>query len=177
MKRMMCLAAAVAVALFAPVAPSVAGETTAGDLTISHPMARPNLPNRPSAAYMVISNGGSQDDRLVAARSPAFKTIELHTVVKDGDVMKMEQIQAIDIPAGQKAMLQAGGLHLMLFGPVKRLKDGDSFPITLTFEHGGDVTLDVEVTKKAGQGHGGHGSGHGSEKDHKTHKGHGSGSD
>ena len=67
-------------------------------------------------------------------------------------------------------MLARGGDHVMLMGLTGPLKDGDSFPLTLTFEHAGNVTVDVVVdsardaTMPAGQGagqggHAGHGMG------------------
>ena len=156
MKSILTLAAfMVAISLYSlPLA--VADEVTIGDLTISHPQARPNLPNRPTAAYMKITNDGDTDDSLVSATSPAFGKIEIHTVVKNGEVMKMLPVVDVPVPAGTTAELKAGGLHLMLFDAKEMLKDGAMFPVTLTFEKGGAVEIMVKVDRRAGQGHGGH---------------------
>ena len=144
--------------------PAAAGDVIAGTLTISDAWSRPGIPNRPAAAYALIENAG-EADRLVAASSPAFETIELHTVEKDGDVMKMMKVDAIDAPAGGAVALEPGGFHLMLFGAEKVMAAGDSFPVTLTFEEAGEVEITVSVERRTGggMGHGSmdHGEGHG----------------
>ena len=149
-------------------APAISHETVAGDLTIDHAHARPNLPNRPSAAYMTIMNAGETPDRLLAATSDAFGTIELHTVEHKDGVMKMMPIEAVDVPAGGMATMEPGGMHLMLFDATERFKIGDKFEATLTFENAGEVTVTfmVEKPKKGAKkmdhsNHGNHGS-HGS---------------
>ena len=133
----------------------------AGDLTIIHPQARPNLPNRPTAAYMVIANDGAIADRLLSASSPDFSTVELHTVMKHGEVMKMMPVEGIDVPAGDAAVLEPGGFHLMLFDGRQAYKIGQEFALELVFERAGTVEVTVKVEKigHGGTGHEGH-SGH-----------------
>ena len=41
--------------------------------------------------------------------------------------------------------LKPGGDHVMLMGLKAPLKQGDAFPLTLVFEHAGDVTVTVEI--------------------------------
>lgn len=130
-----------------------------GDLTIHSAKSRPNLPNRPMAAYMMIENAGA-GDRLVSAASPAFDIIELHTMSEEDGVMKMQQIEAVDLPAGAMTALAPGGKHLMLFGADESYKAGDTFPLTLIFESAGSIDVMVKVGK-VGQGH--H-NGHGTEQ-------------
>ena len=66
-----------------------------GDIQISDAWVRVALPNRPTAGYMMLMNGGGAGDRLVAANSPDFETIELHeSSMKDG-VMSMTPIEAV----------------------------------------------------------------------------------
>lgn len=142
-----------------------AHETVAGDLTIIHAQARPNLPNRPTAAYMVIANDGETTDRLIGARSDHFGTIEMHTTLKQGDVMKMTPVEGIEVPSGDAAVLEPGGLHLMLFEGNERFKVGDEFPLTLVFEKAGEVVVTIKVEKISGAGHGSDGD-HGDHGDH-----------
>lgn len=84
-------------------------------------------------------------DRLVSASTPISKTVELHTMQMDGDVMRMREIPAIDIPAGQTVELKPGGLHVMFIGLTQTLDNGASFPLTLRFEKAGEVKVDVQV--------------------------------
>ena len=84
-------------------------------------------------------------DRLVAASAPISKTVELHTMQMDGDVMRMREIPAIEIPAGQTVELKPGGLHVMFIGLTQTLDNGASFPLTLRFEKAGEVKVEMQV--------------------------------
>ena len=72
--------------------------------------------------------------RLVEVRSPAAKSVEMHTMSMQGDVMRMRQIDGLVLPAGGAVDLSPGGYHLMLVGLVRPLKEGDSVPLTLVVE-------------------------------------------
>lgn len=131
----------------------------AGSITVSDPVARTNLPNRPTAAYMMISNSGTEDDTLLSASSPAFETIEIHSTVKDGGVMKMVARDRLEVPANGSVTLAPGGLHLMLFGAERLFKAGETFMMTLTFEKAGDLMVETKIAKvSGGMDHGTHGS-------------------
>ena len=164
MTRLIPIALAGLLGLAGAQSPAAAHEFKIGGLTIDHPWARPTLPGRPSAAYAEIRNAGETPDRLVGAASPAFGAIELHATVRDGDVMRMERVEAIEVPAGGAVSLAPGGFHVMLFDPAEALADGAEFPLTLSFEAAGEVEVTVAVeTPAAGEadahgGHGGHGT-------------------
>ena len=111
---------------------------------------------RNGAAYMTIHNEGPVADRLIAASSPIAGTIELHAHLKDGDVMRMRPVVAVEIAPGEPAVLQPGGLHMMMLDLKAPLKDGESFPLTLTFEKAGKVTVSVDVRRNAPAAPGGH---------------------
>ncbi len=97
------------------------------------------------AAYLTIQSPTA--DKLVAASTPAAKKAELHTMSMTGMIMKMRQVDAIDVPAGKPVTLKPGGFHVMLLGLQQPLKEGQSFPLTLTFEKGGTRTVTVAVEK------------------------------
>lgn len=59
--------------------------------------------------------------------------------------MKMRLVKAIDAKAGAPAVLEPGGLHIMLIGLKQPLKEGEKFPLTLTFEKAGSVSVEVAV--------------------------------
>jgi hypothetical protein len=117
----------------------------AADVEIRDPWARASAGMaKAGTAYMVIENTG-EADRLTAASSDVSEKAELHTHIKDGDVMKMRRVDAIDVPANGKALLQPGGLHIMLVGLHAPLREGETFPVTLEFEKAGKMTVEVEV--------------------------------
>jgi len=49
-------------------------------------------------------------------------------------------------------LLAPGGYHGMLMGLTTALKEGDSFPVTLSFEKAGEVTVNVDVLSLRAEG-------------------------
>jgi copper(I)-binding protein len=79
----------------------------------------------------------------------------------EGNVMRMREVPAIEIPAGQTIELKPGGLHVMFIGLTQTLNVGATFPLTLRFEKAGEVKVEMKVMTQAGMpampmGHGGH---------------------
>jgi copper(I)-binding protein len=135
-------------------APVLACETvTLGDLTIEHAWSRATIgADRPGVFYVAITNNGSTDDALIGIATPAAGMPMLHeTVVTDG-VASMPHAMSIPVPAGQTVELAPGGYHGMLMGLTTALKEGDSFPVTLTFQNAGEVIVNVEVLPLRAEG-------------------------
>ena len=124
-----------------------------GGIAVSDPWARASAPAaRNGAAYMVVTNSGTEPDRIVAAQSPVAEKAELHTHLMDGGVMKMRPVEAFEVAPGEPAVLRPGGMHVMLLGLKQPLTQGSRFPVTLTFAKGGTVTVDVAVQSAAAMG-------------------------
>ncbi|MEE4235256.1 MAG: copper chaperone PCu(A)C [Anderseniella sp.] len=119
-------------------------QANVGDITVSGAMARFVLAGRPGAVFLTIDNAG-EADRLIAASSPLTGRVELHTHLIEDGVMKMRQIEAIDIAANGKTELKSGGLHIMLFGVDPLPEKGSKVPLTLTFEKAGTVDIKAMV--------------------------------
>jgi periplasmic copper chaperone A len=116
-----------------------------GAISIDHPYARATLPGQPTGgAYLRFENRGPSD-RLIAVQADVARSVELHEMKMDGDVMRMRQLDAIDVPSNKAVVLKPGGLHLMLIGLKAPLKEGDRFPMTLKFEKAGEVKVEVTV--------------------------------
>ena len=141
--------------------------TTAGSLTLSDAFARASSAKaKAGAAFLTIANDGATD-KLIAASADMSEVIELHTHINEGGMMRMRRVDAIDVTGGALTKLQPGGLHVMLIGLKAPLREGESFPLTLTFETAGSVTIDVPVKAPgAMSGHGGHDHRHGHGHDH-----------
>ncbi|HLN23947.1 MAG TPA: copper chaperone PCu(A)C [Patescibacteria group bacterium] len=140
-----------AIALFGCVATAQAAEVKAGSLTIETPWARASA-GANSAAFMTIKNDGDTPERLLTTKSDAAKDVQLHSSFKDGEVMKMRPVDGIDVPAHGSIELKPGGYHIMLMGLAAPLKDGESFPLTLGFQHAGEVKVTVAVQTIAAMG-------------------------
>jgi copper(I)-binding protein len=129
-------------------------------------------------AYITVMNHGDDDDRLVGAKADVAKRVEIHTHLNENGVMRMRQVDGIDLPAGSSIRMKPGGYHVMFLGLHKPLEKGESFPVTLVFEKAGELETTVTVRsvgamsgsmkggmehRMQGQGHG-HGQGHGGPK-------------
>ncbi len=146
--------------------PAFAHGFKVGSIEIEHPWARASAGSAENgAAYMVLNNEGKEADKLVAASSPAADRVELHTHIDEGGVMKMRQINTVDIASGGTVKLAPGGLHVMLLGLKAPLVKGKAFPLTLTFEKAGTVLVEISV-QGAGDAHADHDGKGGEHHDH-----------
>jgi hypothetical protein len=100
-----------------------------------------------TGVFMVIQNKGEKDVRLVSASSPASKVVELHTVVKEGEVMKMRPVKDIEVKAKGETVLKPGSYHVMLIGLNQPLEEGVQVPVTLGFDDGSSKTLQAPVRR------------------------------
>ncbi|MGQ9365875.1 copper chaperone PCu(A)C [Azospirillum sp. A39] len=155
-------AAALAAALAAgPVLAADAPAGSAGTIAVVAPWARATAPHaKVGGAYMTLTNSGSTADRLLSAASPAAEKVELHTHLMDQGVMRMRPVEDIAVEPGTPTVLQPGGLHVMLMGLKQPLTEGSRFPLTLTFETAGAVTVEVPVQAAGAMEH---------KMEHKTH--------
>ena len=84
-------------------------------------------------------------DRLIGAATPVAGVAQIHQHTMDNGVMKMRQVDAVPLPAGQAVVLSPGGYHIMLMDLKAPLVAGQSFPLTLTFEKAGTVETNVTI--------------------------------
>lgn len=135
-------------ALLAGTSLGAAHDYVQGGLSIDHPWARATTPNAPTGAvYMVIESTGDTDDRLLGAEGDIAERVEIHSAnIDDEGVMRMRELdEGISLPAGETVALESGGYHIMLINLESRLVEGDSFPLTLSFENADDITVDIHV--------------------------------
>ncbi|MGH8704256.1 MAG: copper chaperone PCu(A)C [Burkholderiales bacterium] len=115
-------------------------------IEIEGPWARATAPGaKVAAGYMVIRNKGAAAERLVAASSPAAARVELHVHVRDGDIVRMREVPAYDVPAGGIFELKPSGAHLMFMDIRRPFKEGERVPVTLRFERSGEVKAELHV--------------------------------
>ena len=140
----------VAVLAMALCGATMAHDFKAGDLRIDHPYATPSRPGLKTGAvyFRGIKNTGEHADRLLSARTPRAGTVEIHHMRMDGDAMRMRPVTALELPPKSDVPLchsSHDGHHLMLLDLHQPLKDGERFPITLTFERAGEREVMVWV--------------------------------
>ncbi|ASP23137.1 copper chaperone PCu(A)C [Antarctobacter heliothermus] len=145
---------AVALALATPVL---------ADIVITDPYARSSGPTaKAGAAFMVIENTGTEDDRLIGVSSEVAVRVELHTHKDMGEgVMRMMEVEeGFAVPAGGTHMLQRGGDHVMFMGLNGPMEQGKTVAVTLIFEKAGEMVVDIPVDlERKPMHHMGHGMG------------------
>ena len=135
-----------AITLFSAALP--AQEFTLGNVTIADPWAREMPPNAPNgAAYFRVENRGGAPDRIVSARTDIAESVEIHTHEMKNGLMKMRQVESIEVSAGGEVLLKPHGLHVMLFGLKQPLVGGESFDLTVVFEKSGALDLSVPIKR------------------------------
>ena len=127
----------------------VAGFAQQGDIKVENAWSRAAIAGRTGVVYLTIADTGAAD-RLTGASSPVAAEVGLHESFTDNGIAKMRDVAALPVEPGKPVTLAPGGYHLMLTGLKQSLKEGDSFPVTLSFEHAGKITATVTVQKAGG---------------------------
>ena len=117
------------------------GESKSSDMAMDGPV---------SAAYMVIQNTGGAD-KLVSASADVAEVTEIHETKDMGNgMMGMQSVQGgLDIPANGSVTLKPGGYHIMLMKLKQELMPGQTIKVTLKFQSGREISLDVPVKTPA----------------------------
>lgn len=131
--------------------PALAGSE---EMVVEDAWARASIGlNRPGAAYMTIRNTGDEAVTLTGLKTPLAMMPEIHKTTTNADgVSSMAPAGEITIVPGDSAELAPGGLHAMLMRLQEPMTEGESFPLTLTFSDGGEVTVDVPILGIAARG-------------------------
>jgi hypothetical protein len=113
-------------------AASLISSAAFAQVTVSDPWIRATVPAQKTAgAFMQLRS--PKATRLVEVQSPVAGRAEVHQMAMEGQTMRMQKVDGIDLPAGQTVNLASGGYHVMLFDLKRQLKDGEQVPLTLTF--------------------------------------------
>jgi copper(I)-binding protein len=113
---------------------------------LDHAWSRAALAGHEGAVYLTIVGTGT-GDTLTGITTPVSAKAELHQSVNDHGVVKMRPVADLSIEPGKPVTLAPGGYHIMLMDLKQPLKQGDSFPITLSFAKAGQITATVTVEK------------------------------
>jgi copper(I)-binding protein len=104
------------------------------------------------AAYLQLANTGDAPDRLMSVASFVARAVELHATIQDGDIMRMQKIDTVEIAPGAAVDFKPNGMHIMLIDLKGPLRQGNSFPLTLTFADSGATTVEVTVQPAGASG-------------------------
>ena len=102
-----------------------------------------------TSGYLMIKNTNAYDERLIAITSNIAKKSEIHEMIVDNDIMKMNVLNdGLKIPANSIVHLKPGSYHVMFMKLYKKLKIMSTHKINLHFEQAGQLNIDFPVHKK-----------------------------
>ncbi|HEY4080300.1 MAG TPA: copper chaperone PCu(A)C [Burkholderiaceae bacterium] len=117
-------------------------------VTVEQAWARATVPQQKvTGAYLRVKS--AHDSRLIEVRSTLAGAVQMHEMAMVGDVMKMRELDAVKLPAGQWVEFKPGGYHLMLMDLKKPIAAGDKIPLTLVVEGADKKRQTVEVQAEA----------------------------
>ncbi|MEB3329297.1 MAG: copper chaperone PCu(A)C [Candidatus Sericytochromatia bacterium] len=135
-----------------------------GPAVIREPWVREAPPQASAmAAYMTIENVKKTPLKLTGARSPQFAKVEIHEIVTENGMARMQEVKALSIAPGGKLVLEPGSTHVMLIGPKKPLPAGAPVELTLLWAGGGKTLVKMAVRPREGHEH------HHHDHDHHDH--------
>ena len=120
------------------------------NISVKDAWVRATVPQqKATGAFMQLQ--AAKDSKFVSASSPLTPTVEVHEMAMQGDVMRMRQVQSVDLPAGKTVELKPGGYHIMMMNLKAQVKEGDTVPFTLVFEgkDGKRETVEIKAPVKA----------------------------
>lgn len=134
----------------------VSGTIQAQDnLSVEQAWARESPPGSPNGAvYFTVKNSGAVDKLIgVGISSGIADRAELHTHKHEDGMMRMQKVEAIEVPENDHAMLKPHGGHVMLIGLKQLLQEGESITLELRFEKAGTMNIEVPVLKESPSDH------------------------
>ncbi|CAN5277899.1 copper chaperone PCu(A)C [soil metagenome] len=141
MRRLVLLA----LAALTLAAPAFAGDYRVGGVEVRRPWTRPAQAGMNGVGYLTLANIGKKPIKLASVESPAAKSVTVHQSSMANGVMSMRPVTGLMIAPGAKVEFAPGGYHLMLLGLGSAQALGGKVPVTLVFEGGLKVKIDLSV--------------------------------
>jgi len=141
-------------ALLMALATSFAAPVWAASVTVTGAFARATAPGSDTGVvYLTLQSDA--DDKLTGVSTPVATSAMMHKTTMAGMVMSMDMLGTIDLPAGQRVVLQPDQLHIMLNGLKQPLVKGTTIPLHLIFAKAPPEDITVPVASLAAMAPGG----------------------
>lgn len=123
---------------------AVTAASARADVTVDHPWVRGVVAGQTSTgAFMSIRS--TETTELIGVSSPMAASASLHRMVMADNMMSMEPMASLAIPAHGSVELKPGTYHVMLMGLKGALTVGATVPLVLTFRGGDQVERSLTV--------------------------------
>jgi len=127
-------------------APAAAGDYRAGGIEVRRPWTRPAQAGMNGVGYLTVANVGAKPVKLMAVETPAARSATIHQSSMAGGVSSMRAVTGgLTIAPGAKLEFAPGGYHLMLMGLKSAQTLGGKVPLTLVFDGGRKMRIDLSV--------------------------------
>ena len=112
----------------------------------SEAWTRATTPGAPAVGYLVLTNKGSEDAKLIKIVSPVCDRIMIHrSTIDENGVARMWAVAKLEIAPGESVRFDPNGLHVMFMDLNAPFVAGQKVPLQLTFEHEPEITVMLEV--------------------------------
>lgn len=109
---------------------------------------RATVPGQASTgAFMTLT--ASADSKLLEVQSPVARLVQIHQSSMKDDVMRMQEVASVVLPADQPVVMDPSSYHVMLIDLVGQVKEGDKVPLTLIVEDAKGVKQSIAVEASA----------------------------
>ena len=116
----------------------------ADDVKVTKAWTRATAPGQDSASVQLTITS-KKDATLIGVESGSAQSGEIHSMVMEGNMMKMRALESLPLPAKTPVTLGADGNHLMLIGLKNPLKAGHKLPFALTVKFADGHTSVIRV--------------------------------
>jgi copper(I)-binding protein len=94
-----------------------------------------------AGGFLTVRNSGGTADELTSVEAEGFGEAQLHTTRGQ----RMEQVDALTVPADGTLRLDRGGNHIMFRKAERKPDEGEKVRVTLHFRESGDIEVSMPV--------------------------------
>lgn len=124
----------------------VNGATAAAEVVASEAWTRATAPGAPAVGYLVLTNKGEEDAKLLKIVSPVCDRIMIHrSTIDENGVARMWPVAKLQIAPGESVRFEPNGMHVMFMDLARPFVAGQKVPLQLTFEGEREMTVMFEV--------------------------------
>jgi len=113
------------------------------DITFKNPIIKNNFGKKVTAGFATIIS--DEDLEIINISSNISKRIEIHTMLMEGDVMKMRKIESPIITNKNPLELKKGGDHLMIYDLTENLDDLKNITLTFSFKNNSGEVIKKDI--------------------------------
>jgi copper(I)-binding protein len=122
------------------------GSPAFGEVVASEAWTRATAPNAAGVGYLVLTNKGSEDAKLLKIVSPVSDKVTIHrSSIDNTGVSRMWAVARLQLAPGETVRFEPNGLHIMFSNLKAPFAVGQKIPLQLTFEGEPEFTVMLEV--------------------------------